>query len=670
MDCKSTQKPVLILIPTYGAAKMLRICLESLRLHAPNYCTIYVLDDATPDDSICVLCNEVQRQFPQLHYIRNEVNSGFVASCNKGCKELREPGTDLLLLHSDTEVTAGFLDEMQAILELHEKHAVVNPRSNDATIFSVPSTGGTLPASESFQVWEEIREVLPRYQIMPTAVGFCMLIKGEVLERFELCDEIYSPGYNEENDFVCRINRCGYSALVANRAYVFHYESSSFGPRRANLESTNRATLLGRYPEYERRVGEYVRFQVDPVETFAILRARHRPRILYDLFHLPAKHCGTSEFALSLLREMAPLLEADYDLYIGIAEFQAFFASELTGYRIYEDRSNAPMIFDLVYKPCQIFTWLDFGRMNRLAPRVCFTLLDIIAVRCGYLSSANLEILFRKTAELSDCVFCISEYSRSDFAAYYCADLFMPVIHLGTNFGGMAGKFPGGEHVLVMGNAYAHKGVIEALSYLDEEWPILVLGGDSKTCDTKPNVRWLASGLLTRQHMRELLAKASVLVYPSHYEGFGMPVVDALALGKPVVVLDTAVNREVAKLTQDGNLYRIKSLKQLREAVRQALRRTPSRPGKPCRDWGTAAEEYAKAFGEILDREVDVARLRARWDFLRTLQAAEQKALQAEVLALQNDLQAERSRRSSMEHSWSWRVTKLMRSFGHMVGIK
>jgi GT2 family glycosyltransferase/glycosyltransferase involved in cell wall biosynthesis len=622
MEDQSTHKPVSILIPTYGAAKMLRICLASLMRHAPSHCAIHVVDDATPDDDIRLLCNDVQQEFPKLHYIRNEVNLGFVTSCNRGCKELREPGADLLLLNSDTEVTAGFLDEMQAILELHEKHAVVTPRSNSATIFSVPLIGGPLPASESFYVWEQIREVLPRYHIVPTAVGFCMLIKGEVLERFELFDEIYSPGYNEENDFVCRINRYGYSALSANRAYVFHNENSSFGSRRAKLECANRETLLERYPEYQRMVGEYVKFQVDPVETFAMLRLPHRPRILFDLFHLPPKHCGTSEFALSLLRALAPLLEADYDLYIGIAEFQAFFAAELTGYRIYEDRSSAPMMFDLVYKPCQIFSWREFDRMNRLAPRLCFTLLDIIAVRCGYLSSPDRKILFHKSAELSDCVFSISEFSRSDFAAYYRNDLSMRVIHLGTNFGGMAEKCPDGEYVLVMGNAYAHKGVIETLLYLDEEWPIVVLAGDNKIVDTKPNVHWLASGLLTRQHMRELLAKASVLVYPSHYEGFGLPVVDALALGKPVVVLDTAVNSEVAKLTEDGNLYRIKSLKRIRDAVRQALNRTPSCSGKPYRDWGNVAEEYAKAFGEILVRDVDVARLRARWDLLRTLESA------------------------------------------------
>ena len=57
---------------------------------------------------------------------------------------LWHPGSDLLLLNSDTEVTSGFIEEMQAVIDLHEKHAVVTPRSNNATIFSVPQQGERL----------------------------------------------------------------------------------------------------------------------------------------------------------------------------------------------------------------------------------------------------------------------------------------------------------------------------------------------------------------------------------------------------------------------------------------------------------------------------------------------------------------------------------------------
>jgi len=419
---------VSIVIPAYGAAEALLRCLQSLVTHAPANCKVLVVDDATPDDSVRKACESMQPHFPQLSYHRSEENRGFVGACNFAYQHLREPGTDLLLLNSDTEVTAGFLEEMRAVLHLHERHAVVTPRSNNATIFSVPWNGERLPATESYELWKRIKDFLPRHQVMPTAVGFCILIKAEVLEQFGLFDEIYSPGYNEENDFVCRINRCGYSAVAANRAYVFHQERSSFGARRRNLESINSQTLVDRYPEYERKNSAYYQFIVDPLETFANLYAPHRCRILFDLFDWPVEKSESSVFALHLFREVSRLAGDSVEFYAGLRDSQTFFAHELAGHRVYEDAPDAQMNFDLVFRPLQIFTWEEFSRMNRLAPRVSYLSLGMLGVRSDFLNSPARQILFRKVAELSNCVFAASEFAHTDFEAFYGMDLPMRAI--------------------------------------------------------------------------------------------------------------------------------------------------------------------------------------------------------------------------------------------------
>jgi GT2 family glycosyltransferase len=614
--------PVSILIPAYGSAEKLRVCLDSLARHLPEGgWSTCVLDDATPDNTVQLVCEEAKKGFSELSYLRSQVNRGFVGTCNWGRKELLKPGHDLLLLNSDTEVTAGFLEEMQTVLHMHEKHAVVTPRSNNATIFSIPWSGERLPPADSYALWQRVHCLLPRFQVMPTAVGFCMLIKAQVVTLFDLFDEVYSPGYNEENDFVCRINRYGYSAVAANWAYVFHHESASFGSRRAALDASHRRILLERFPEYERIVGEYARFHVDPVDVFAELWAPHRPRILFDLFHLEAKHSGTSDFALNLLREVHRLLEAEFDLYVGIGEALPFFSQELRGYRIYEDCANSRMSFDLLYKPCQVFTWIDFARMTRLSPRIAYTLQDIIGVRCRYLSGANREILFHKTAELADRVFTISNFSRDDFQAFYGSEVTMQVIYHGTNVGAAEGEFRKGEYVLVMGNSFAHKGVSEALANLHLDLPVVVLGGKSSETKIRQDMRMLESGSRSRQQMRDVLARARVVVYPSHYEGFGLPVIDALASGKPVVVLDSAVNRELAGLLDDPNLHRIASLHELNEAVELAYKQTGEGIKKAPRRWRAAGEEYVAAWRELLARDIDVPKLRARFATVRMIQS-------------------------------------------------
>ena len=103
-------------------------------------------------------------------------------------------------------------------------HTIVMPSPvREATtlpFFRIPLPGSALSPEACHELWVEMKSYLPRFQVMPTAVGFCMLIKAVVLDRFGLFDESYSPGYNEENDFVCRINRYGYSAVSANHAFV------------------------------------------------------------------------------------------------------------------------------------------------------------------------------------------------------------------------------------------------------------------------------------------------------------------------------------------------------------------------------------------------------------------------------------------------------------------
>lgn len=614
-------RPVTILIPTYGASDKLHVCLDSLAAHGPPNCTIFVLDDGTPNDTIRTACRDIQKHFPAFHYIRRERNGGFVSTCNWGYREFWDRLSDLLLLNSDTEVTSGYLTEMQQVLHMHERHAVVTPRSNNATIFSVPAIGGRLPPQSSFDLWFRMRYMLPRYSVMPTAVGFCMLIKSDVLRRFDLFDEAYSPGYNEENDFVCRINRFGYSVVAANWAYVFHDDASSFGTRREQLEAINRITLQKRYPEYPRKVEDYLRFDIDPVEHFARLYKPHRPRILYDLFHLPLAYNGTTEFGLNLLRELSCLLESEFDLSVGLSyEALALFSPELQGYTFYMDAPGANEVFDLLFKPAQIFTWQDYERTIRLAPRIAYTLQDIIAVRCEYLNSPQQQTIFRKAAELFDQVFTISRASHSDFEAFYGMTMPMRLIYHGTDVGVVAENIEADEYILVVGNHYFHKGVEEAVEQLAGGCPVVVLGGPcSEPAKTPSNVRRVRSGHLPRQYLRQLFVKAQMVVYPSHYEGCGLPVLDALALGKPVITLDTEANREILKLTRSPNLHMISSASELNSQVRELLPHKAPYSPLPARSWRVAGEEYADAFRQMLFQDVDLSKLRARWDLFRCI---------------------------------------------------
>ena len=107
---------------------------------------------------------------PSLKYVRQSQNLGFVANCNSGIAAELPGENDVLLLNSDTLLTSGAIEEMAQVLHLHEKHGCVTPRSNNATVYSVPVFERFQPEA-SFLLWQQLRPLYPRYQVMPTAVG-------------------------------------------------------------------------------------------------------------------------------------------------------------------------------------------------------------------------------------------------------------------------------------------------------------------------------------------------------------------------------------------------------------------------------------------------------------------------------------------------------------------
>lgn len=60
-----------------------------------------------------------------------------------------------------------------------------------------------------------------------------------------------------------------------------------------------------------------------------------------------------------------------------------------------------------------------------------------------------------------------------------------------------------------------------------------------------PNDRWTVMSDLTDQELVEVLGRSAVFVYPSSFEGFGLPIIEAFACGTPVVAVLNSSSLEV-----------------------------------------------------------------------------------------------------------------------------
>ena len=263
-----TNKSVTIVIPVYSDWKSLSSCLISLKKYAKGVRTILLNDCGPQADYLEKKILRSIRGHKNFIYLRNNKNLGFIKTCNLGVLEIDESGNDILLLNSDTRVTKGFLAEMVKVAYSDARIASVSPRSNNATVFSIPfeaATNYSYPQARSYKLYRRIWRKLPLLYEAPTTMGFCMFIKREVVERYGLFDEIYGQGYCEENDFCMRVRKHGLTHAIANRAFVFHEGSRSFSEVQRNKRVIkNNTILLKRYPNYNNLVDQYVHQVVFP----------------------------------------------------------------------------------------------------------------------------------------------------------------------------------------------------------------------------------------------------------------------------------------------------------------------------------------------------------------------------------------------------------------------
>ena len=271
-----------LVIPVYNALRSTRDCLESVRRFAPAWARVVVVNDGSDART-----TEFLRARKGIVLLENETNLGFVKTANRGLHYSDAPW--VCLLNSDTLLTEGALERMVARCEKDPSIGLCCPIANGAVNLSVK-----LPEGEDvFSFARRVARTSPAlYPDATTIVGYCLLVRREVIARLGVFDEIFGRGYCEETDLHYRARAAGWRSVVADDTWIHHRQGASFSDSDARIQA-NLKILMSRWKDrHEKELAEFNRKNelgaVRDAATFEWTRPDPEPFEPYDvLFVLP-----------------------------------------------------------------------------------------------------------------------------------------------------------------------------------------------------------------------------------------------------------------------------------------------------------------------------------------------------------------------------------------------
>ena len=244
-----------ILIPVFNSPEDTRRCLSSvLSTMAPDD-ELIIVDDSS-ENKTKKICQEFSAD-SRVRLFRNQNNQGYSKSANLAFSLAAHK--HVVLLNSDTIVSAGWLDKLQKHL-LHDPNlAAVGAVSNNAQAQSIPYhiSGDDLEddqvtsfvkpqlLNEFLHIWSQGTELLWAESLN----GFCMMFNSESVIEIGLFDtDAFPRGYGEELDWCIRAIDAGYSLGVALDTYVYHAKGKSFSStERLILKEQSKEILNRKY---------------------------------------------------------------------------------------------------------------------------------------------------------------------------------------------------------------------------------------------------------------------------------------------------------------------------------------------------------------------------------------------------------------------------------------
>ena len=550
---------VSIIVLTWNQRELTSLCLRSLEGSTSVPYELILVDNGSTDGTVDFL-KSYSAERRNVRLILNPENVGFARGNNQGMREAA--GEYVALLNNDTVLPRMWLERM---LEHFEAKAAASAPANTTGDASEaarqparkpvgmvgPRSNYVKPCQYAQPGYKDLRDYSKfaeafyahnrgRSTEAKSLVGFCLVIRREVLDQTGLLEESYAIGGYEDDDLCLRAQRAGYRLLIADDVYVHHFGNASFKGNKLDIVQVAQANR----------------------ERF-IDRWHLRPRIAYVM-----RWTRLSGGTLVAFRQINDLVERGYPVRVISLEGQPRYFDLKAQVEVVTAFETLPPLDDDIVV---VFSALD---IPAIAPKCRGKLVHLCQGYEAYHYGSTLEDVLAEKPQMDrfHAIPCarivVSKHLENLFERKFHQKSFL--VPNWVDIGGR-GPEPGGSgtgevrpgtladaHILFVGRVTSSKGIVDCAAAIRDvraRYPNVTMHvampfrlGDLEEEAERPFGKPLVMHYgLNRAEMEHLYRSADLLVSPSWYEGFGLPALEAMACGTPVVTADSPGIREFCR---------------------------------------------------------------------------------------------------------------------------
>jgi len=541
----SVPRPVCVIVLAWNGLDYTKRCLETLRTVTtfPDY-RVIVVDNGSTDGT-----PEFLATLDWVELIRNEENVGFVRGNNIALRRC-PPDCDVILLNNDTEIPqADWIDRLQRTAYATPDTGIVGCRLRRANgmlqhagAYMPPTYWGQQIGSNEHDInqYSDDREV-------DIVVFACAYIKREVLDKVGLLSEEY-VSYFEDADYCYKAREAGYRPVCCGSVTVIHHENISTainGVRLTDVFEKSGAVFRKHWKEY--------------IEG----RRYNRKLDWHSIVGLETGYgISSKELMLAMDRlgvELAYKYVYGYGTPFPVSEPET---SDSYMINVIRQRSFGANAIQVVYGQGDVFD------RNTGKYKIGYTMLETDRIPADWAAAAN----------RMDEVWVPSEFNRETFRASGVTkpihviplginpDYFNPAINacrIGDMFTFLSifewGERKAPEILLKAFNDEFKSGedavLICKISNSDGDVDIASQVRDLKLNPGGGRIVFSLNEIIPTYQLGSLYRGADCFVLPTRGEGWGMPMLEAMACGLPVIATDWSSHRD---FMNDGNSYLVK----------------------------------------------------------------------------------------------------------------